>query len=335
MNILGIESSCDDTSAALVSITDGHFSVLSEKTASQIEVHKKYGGVVPEIAGRKHAEHIFPVIEEVLQHQIRPDAIAVTTGPGLITGLLVGVEAAKSLSYLLDIPVVSTNHIEGHIYSTLLKMDQKEILFPALCLIVSGGHTELILMKAHGVYERIGGTRDDAAGECFDKIAKMLDRPYPGGPEISRLATNGNPSTISFPRPMINSDNYDFSFSGLKTAALYWLRDNTLLNDADTSNFCASVEQAIVDVLLAKTKKAIEHFSPQSLILAGGVSANQKLRETLQHNITDIPLFLPPKKYAMDNATMIAVAGYFHAKEKHFTNWKDLEANPNWKLYSS
>lgn len=353
MNILGIESSCDDTSVALVNADSNVFRIISEKTASQIEIHKKYGGVVPEIAGRAHAEKIVPLIEEVMQGQPKPDVIAVTSGPGLITGLLIGVEAAKTLSYLWNVPLIGVNHIDGHIHSVELECDTL-LALPALCLIVSGGHTEIILMKDHGVYERLGTTRDDATGECFDKVAKLLGLEYPGGPKISKLAENGNPQAITFPRPMLREDNLDFSFAGLKTAALYWLRDHTLSamhtnpmqlpagifgtapTDPTINDFCASIEQAIVDVLIKKTLLAANQTKPKTIILAGGVSANKKLRNTLQEEIKrqipDCNFRLPTLAYSMDNAAMIAVAGFYKALKKQYTSWKDLEANPNWRI---
>lgn len=358
MKILGIESSCDDTSVALIEATEEGFFVIAEKTASQIEVHKKYGGVVPEIAGRMHAENIFPIIESVMEGQSKPDVIAVTAGPGLITGLLVGVEAAKTLSYLWNVPLVGVNHIAGHIHSVLINNEQltiNKLEFPALCLIVSGGHTELILMKNHGEYELIGKTRDDAAGECFDKVAKLIGFDYPGGPHISKNATEGNPHAIDFPRPMLNEDNYDFSFAGLKTAALYWLRDHELsaikvnpinlpagifgqTSEPPTLNdFCASFEQAIIDVLVSKTLKAAEQFHPKTIILAGGVAANKKLRETLESsaNSMNYELRTPNLSYCMDNGAMIAVAGYYHALKNNFTPWNEMAVDPNWKVYKN
>jgi len=201
-----------------------------------------------------------------------------------------------------------------------------------ICLIVSGGHTELILMTRHGEYKKIGATRDDAAGECFDKVAKLLGFDYPGGPKISKTAKKGNNKAVNFPRPMIDSNNLDFSFSGLKTAALYHKQDNP---DTDLPDFCASFEQAIVDILIYKTKKAIEMYKPKSVILAGGVSANPKLRKELGQAFDKTPLLLPDTKYTMDNAAMIAVAGYFHAKKKDYTPWKEIVADPNWKVYQN
>lgn len=395
MRILGIESSCDDTSVALVDITNEKIEILAEKTASQIEIHKKYGGVVPEIAGRMHAEKILPVIEEVMKDQDKPDVIAVTSGPGLITGLLVGVEAAKTLSMLWNMPLIGVNHIEGHIYSPFIPnetrqnrveeesfeeknlqytkdkckssaiVSEKSLVvhprdkscYPILALVASGGHSEIILSKKEGQYEKIGGTRDDAAGECFDKVAKLLGFDYPGGPKISKFAEKGNPNAIKFPRPMIDSKDYNFSFSGLKTSALYWLRDHELSamkinpiqqpagifgmqkEEITIHDFCASFEQAIIDLLVGKTMKAIKKYQPKTIILGGGVSANKKLRETLGNEIKEnFPAsnyLIPNPKYAMDNAAMIAVATYHHAKKKEFTNWQDLKAESNWHVYDT
>lgn len=354
MKILGIESSCDDTSVALLENTGTGFVVLAEKTASQIDVHKQYGGVVPEIAGREHAEAIVPLIAEVLKGQEKPDAIAVTAGPGLITGLIIGVEVAKTLSYLENIPLIRTNHMDGHVHSVLLgKEITPEIQFPALCLLVSGGHTELLLMKDHGVYEKLGATRDDAAGECFDKVAKLLGLEYPGGPKISEFALEGNADAIPFPRPMIK-EGLDFSFAGLKTAALYYLQDNELSvggldagmptgifgitpNQPSINDFCASFEQAITDVLVEKTLRAAELYNPKSIILGGGVSANKKIRESLRVALSEecpnATFLTPEKKYAMDNGAMIAAAGYFQAQKNKFTSWKDIQADPNWEVY--
>lgn len=365
MLILGIESSCDDTSVALLDCKNNGCVVLSEKTASQITIHKKYGGVVPEIAGRMHAEKITPLMEEVLKDRQRPDVIAVTAGPGLITGLIVGVEAARALSYAWGIPLVAVNHIEGHIHSVELNNESaqipafagmtKPIEYPALALVVSGGHTELIFIAKKGKYKKIGATKDDAAGECFDKVAKLLGLSYPGGPRISKLAETGDSQAIIFPRPMLHEKNFNFSFSGLKTSALYWLRDHKLAathsnifyktaawlgQSPDTSitinDFCASFEQAIIDTLINKTIKAAEQFKPNTIILAGGVAANKKLRKTLKIEITDrfpkTDIRHPKVDYCMDNAAMIAIAGYHQANRKDFTNWTDIKANPNWEI---
>jgi len=365
MIILGIESSCDDTSVALLETIDTSITVLAQKTASQIDVHKKYGGVVPEIAGREHAEHILPVVEAVLGEwqslnpgKKKPDCIAVTSGPGLITGLLVGIEVAKTLSYLWNIPLVSTNHIEGHMLSVLLKKTGEpsttQIHFPALALVVSGGHTELVLLKDYGNYQIIGRTRDDAAGECFDKVAKLLGLEYPGGPKISKHAETGNTSAIPFPRPMLDVPVYEFSFAGLKTSALYYLQDHSLAvpgstfrsfvagihgqiqQDPTINDFCASFEQAITDVLVEKTLRAAEEYHPKTVILGGGVSANKKVRETLAAELKkmdpSIAFLRPEPMYCMDNCAMIAVAGSFHAQKGEYTPWQQMTADPNWKV---
>lgn len=361
MKILAIESSCDDTAASLIEVQNNTFKILAEKTASQIDIHKIYGGVVPEVAARAHAEKILPLVEEILAGQPKPDAIAVTSGPGLLTALLVGVEAAKNLSYLLDIPLVRVNHLEGHIHSALIPQKDLpeyslDLEFPALCLIVSGGHTEIILMKDYGDYERIGKTADDAAGECFDKTAKILGFEYPGGPKISKFAENGNPTAINFPRPMMKENNYNFSFAGLKTSALYYLRDHELSamevnplsslpagvfgqapsSEVTINDFCASFEQAIVDVLVHKTVRACAEFHPKTVILAGGVSANKRLRNTLTSEVQKfdptIQVRLPDIKYGMDNATMIALASIHHIQKQDFTPWQNLAADPNWHI---
>lgn len=354
MIILAIESSCDDTSVSLLEIKNENGSskkqdikILAEKTASQIEIHKKYGGVVPEIAGRLHAENIVPLIEEILENQKKPDVIAVTAGPGLITGLIVGVEAAKTLSYLKNIPLIKVNHIEGHINS--IKINSKKILeYPNLSLIISGGHTDFILEESEGNYKKIGGTRDDAVGECFDKVAKMLNLEYPGGPKVSFLAKNGNREKIKFPRPMINSSDLDMSFSGLKTAVLYWLKDNKyykrqnlfskILKKTTLNDICASFEQAIIDILIYKTKKALEKYKIKNIIIAGGVSANEELKKQFKKEIEEkikINIFFPETKYAMDNATMIAVAAYKKALKKEYSSWQEIQADPNWEIYQT
>ena len=375
MLILGIESSCDDTSVALVNCSESGHVVIAEKTASQIDIHKKYGGVVPEIAGRMHAEKIVPLIEAVLAGQPKPDAIAVTAGPGLVTGLIVGVEAAKTLSFAWNIPLVAVNHLSGHIHSVELS-PQTTIQFPALALIVSGGHTELARLKSHTDFKILGSTKDDAAGECFDKVAKLLGLPYPGGPQISKLASEGRTDAIEFPRPMLREDNFDFSFAGLKTSALYWMRDNSLViptearsraevsrsllgesliskrdsstpppiggsaqNDSahvTTNDFCASFEQAIVEVLVAKTLRAAEEIKPTTLILGGGVAANKKLRTTLSEAVAamlpNTKMLIPSLPYCMDNGAMIAVAGFYQALQKKFSSWENLSVNPVWHV---
>ena len=353
MFILGIESSCDDTSAALLECDQKGCFVKAEKTASQIEIHKKYGGVVPEIAGRMHAEKIVPLIEEVLRDQPHPEAIAATAGPGLLTGLLVGLEAGRTLAAVWNIPLVPVHHLKGHILSVELNSGEP-ISYPALALVVSGGHTSLVYLKKENDYKILGQTKDDAAGECFDKVAKLLDLPYPGGPRISKLAESGRTDAIPFPRPMLNSGDYDFSFSGLKTSALYWLRDNQLAaattqpinqpagifgiqpNPPTAEDFCASFEQAIVDTLVGKTIKAAKEYQPKTVILGGGVAANKKLRLSLGKALEDLaPVIsyrIPALPYCMDNAAMIAVAGYNELKKEKPPRLEEARTNPNWGL---
>lgn len=341
MRILGIETSCDETAVAMLQASDGlkspKFKVLKNLVYSQIPIHRKTGGVVPEVAAREHVTVIVPMIKKILGKSM-PDLIAVTSGPGLITSLRVGVDAARILSIVKKIPLVGVNHLEGHIYANWLGHEthnMKHATFPALCLIVSGGHTELILMKDHGKYKRIGATRDDAAGEAFDKSAKLLGLLYPGGPEIAKLAEHGNPDAFKFPRPMISSDDYDFSFSGLKTAVR--LAANGLEPTANNKkDFAASIQAAIAEVLVAKTIRAAKEYKVKSVLLAGGVSANKKLREDLGNAVkTFIPdsLFLIPEmKYTTDNAAMIAAAGYIRALKKDFANPLKLEARAQWEL---
>lgn len=353
MKILGIETSCDETAVALLYASGGlkspRFKVLKNLVSSQIPIHRKTGGVVPEVAARNHVEVIVPLIRKVLGKSM-PDVIAVTAGPGLITSLRIGVDAARILSIIKKIPLVGVNHLEGHIYANLLTFNShlSTLSFPALCLIVSGGHTELILMKDHGKYKRIGATRDDAAGEAFDKSAKLMGLPYPGGPEIAKFAEHGNPDAFKFPRPMLDQKgNYsakggpafgwDFSFSGLKTAVRITFQESRIKNkELRLRDFAASIQAAIVEVLVVKTIHAAKEYKVKSVLLAGGVSANKKLREDLGNAVkTFIPdsLFLIPEmKYTTDNAAMIAAAGYIRVCKKDFANPLKLEARANWEL---
>lgn len=340
MIILGLETSCDETAAAIVENKRGVFKVHSNIVSSQIKIHAKTGGVVPEVAAREHIKNILPVVDQALaEGKITPkdiNAIAVTTGPGLITSLIVGVETAKTLSHIWNKPVVSVNHIEAHLYANFV--DNRSVTFPLLALIVSGGHTELILMRKHGHYKLVGKTRDDAAGEAFDKVAKIMKLGYPGGPIISKLASKGNEKTFDLPRPMLKNKTYDFSFSGLKTAVLYETqagkRDfNRASIKADMS---ASFEQATVDVLIKKTARAAKEHKVKTVLLAGGVAANKKLRadlkKELKREVPKVKLLLPDLNYCTDNAAMIAVAGYFHAKKKEFTSVDEIKVDPNWEL---
>ena len=317
MLILGIESSCDETAAAVV--RDGN-EILSSIISSQIDLHRPYGGVVPELASREHLENIDPIVREALAkagvEASDIDGIAVTNGPGLIGSLLVGVSYAKALAYGLGIPFIGVNHIEGHFYSVIF--ENPPIEFPALALIVSGGHTNLFYVPEEGKYKLISRTRDDAAGEAFDKIAKMLGLGYPGGPAIERLARSGDPKKIKFPIAKISDGRPDFSFSGLKTAVSRYLRENELVPTSDggeiaqwTIDVAAGVQESIVRSLVRTMEKAAIELSPKTLIVAGGVACNEALRTASKAVATKlgIPVYFPTKHLSTDNAAMIAAAG--------------------------
>lgn len=337
MNILSIETSCDETSAAIVKDDNGIIEVISNIISSQINIHKEYGGVVPEIAARHHVININPVIDEAMQSakvtKDDIDLIAVTSGPGLITSLIVGTEAAKSLALAWDKPVIAVNHMYAHLAANFLN---NKIKFPALALIVSGGHTELIILKDHNNFKKIGQTVDDAAGEAFDKVAKLLGLGYPGGPAISKLAENGNANAFDLPRPMINSKDFNFSFSGLKTAVLYKLKEINLKDKNDVSDMCASFQQAAVDVLIAKTISAAKKHNVKTVFMAGGVAANKKLRQELENKTkdSDLEFFVPEFEYCTDNAAMIGIAASYLADKKmpKMDNYKKIKADPNWEL---
>ncbi|MFH0853698.1 MAG: tRNA (adenosine(37)-N6)-threonylcarbamoyltransferase complex transferase subunit TsaD [bacterium] len=339
MIILGIETSCDETSVCVLERGRDQFIIRSHFLSSQISTHAKYGGVVPEVAARMHVEVITPGLKVALmQAKITlkdVDAIAVTAGPGLITSLLIGIEAARTLAWSVKKPLVAVNHLEGHLYANWLSNTIGNNPFPALGLIVSGGHTELVLMKNHGQYKKLGQTRDDAAGEAFDKVAKLMGLGYPGGPILSKLAEKGNPKSYNWPRPMLNSQNLDFSFAGLKTAVRYYL-DKHRVTKKQLPDLAASFEQAVVDVLVYKTLRALKSNKVKTLLLAGGVSANTRLRSELARAVSkkhpQINYLQPNLKYCTDNAAMIATAGYFHAVKKDFTPWQKLDADPNWEL---
>jgi len=361
MYILGIETSCDDTAVAVIGAKGGFnkpsFSVLANTSYSQVAIHKKFGGIVPNLASRAHLEKIIPTIKEALRvAKTKPDKIdliAVTRGPGLMPSLLIGVNTARALAYRFRKPIVGVNHIEGHIFSNWLPpvrestkheaRSTKKIEFPALILVVSGGHTELILMKDYGKYKIIGQTLDDAAGECFDKTARLLGLGFPGGPAIAAEALKFKIENlklkISLPRPMINSKDYNFSFSGLKTAVLY-LYNNLTAQDCSSNNvrpaMAVEVQNAIVDVLTAKTVKAIKNLNPKTVMIAGGVSANKALREKMAEEFESykIPFLMPDTSHATDNAAMIAAAGYFEyiQKKPAKDSWKNLVADANLRL---
>lgn len=314
MLILGIETSCDETGAAVVQ--DGS-RVLSNHLASQREIHQSFGGVVPELACRRHIE----VIDQVVAGALRDasislsdiDAVAVTAGPGLFGALVVGVSFAKSLAYALGVPLVAVNHLEGHILSVLL--EGMSLSFPAVSLVVSGGHTNLYYMPEFGQYHLVGATADDAAGEAFDKAAKMLGLGYPGGPIIDELAAQGKGDEIPFPRPFLLAESLGFSFSGLKTALRYYLeRTGPEGGRAALPHVAASFQRAIVDVLVGKTVRAIKKYSARSLIVSGGVAANSLLRDQIREKADSLGVLLqiPSPSYCTDNGAMIAAAGYYH-----------------------
>jgi N6-L-threonylcarbamoyladenine synthase len=322
MLVLGIESSCDETAAAVV--RDGR-EILSSVISSQIEIHRKYGGVVPEIASREHLEKIEPIVEAALEKANvsleEMDGIAVTTGPGLIGSLLVGVSYAKALAFALDKPIVGVNHIEGHVYS--VAFENPPIQYPALALIVSGGHTNVFFVPEEGKYKNIARTRDDAAGEAFDKVAKMLGLSYPGGPIIEKLALTGDSKKIKFSLPKISDGRPDFSFSGLKTAVSKYVRENDIkaVEAGETPNqqihdLAASFQFSVVRQLMVTLEKLMEEYRPQTLIVAGGVACNKALREaanTLGEKFK-IPVYFPSPHLSTDNAAMIAAAGTAHLK---------------------
>jgi N6-L-threonylcarbamoyladenine synthase len=390
--ILGIESSCDETSAAVLLKDQQGIKILSNIVASSALLQSKYGGIIPEQAAREQVKAIIPVIREALETaSCKPadiDAIAVTEGPGLIGSLLVGVETAKVLSLIWQKPLIPVNHLIGHFYANWI--DQSSVVggqlldesqsawpagrqvislsetdkqktdkplsgnrelktenwappsFPCLGLLVSGGHTDLVIFESHGKHKYLGGTRDDAAGECFDKCARILGLPYPGGPQISKLAQSGNPRKYNLPRPMFDSDDYDFSFSGLKTAV------SNLINQQPTTNnqspdLCASIEQAIVDCLIDKTVRAAQNFNIEQIIVSGGVAANTRLRDELKRVcklkivgqrpispwLKNCKLFFPPPILCTDNAAMIASAAFF---QKSIKDPEGLQANTNLSL---
>ncbi|MBU1132181.1 tRNA (adenosine(37)-N6)-threonylcarbamoyltransferase complex transferase subunit TsaD [Patescibacteria group bacterium] len=351
MIILGIETSCDETAASIVRADNGCFQVVSNVVASQVKTHAKYGGVVPEVAARLHIQKILPIIESALENAKvkieNVDCIAVCAGPGLMSSLLIGVETAKTLAMVLHKPLIRTNHIEGHLYSVFAGKNDAEqkIRFPAIALVVSGGHSQIILMKDFLKYKLIGETRDDAAGEAFDKAAKIMDLGYPGGPAISNEADKLDGRTSEFniklPRPMLNSDNFNFSFSGLKTAVLYKWRDLKLsLNKKQLERarreLAVEFQNAVVECLVSKTMRAAQANKAKTIVLGGGVSANKALRESLESAVAEeLPrakLLTPLMEMTGDNAAMIAIAGYFHAKGKDFIVPEELTADPNWEL---
>lgn len=375
--ILAIESSCDETAAAVIlgnlKSKLPRFQILSSVIKSQIPLHQKFGGVVPEVAARAHVQNILPVVKKALVDagaSLTPnplalspviDYLAVTSGPGLIASLIVGTEFAKGLAYALGKPILPVNHMAGHLYSAFGHLpsipslrrparlwrsgggNKGVVKFPVIALIVSGGHTMIVLMRDYYNYKVIGSTLDDAAGEAFDKVAKLLGLPYPGGPTISKLAESGK-STINFPRPMLNSKNYDFSFSGLKTAVYYHIRDYPLPSlslgrDRErlqtTANIARSFEDAVVDVLVSKTLRAAQGHKAKTVTLSGGVAANKKLRDTLMVNCQrlHVKCIVPPARLCTDNAAMIAIAAYFKLKNGFQpVAYSQVKADSSWEI---
>lgn len=354
MKILGIETSCDETACAILQNDNKSIQILSNIISSSANLQEKYGGIIPEKAAREQLKFIIPVIESALKQadckigQI--DAIAVTQGPGLIGSLLVGVETAKTLALVFKKPLIPINHLIGHFYANWIGHTPK---FPCIGLLVSGGHTDLVLFTDHGKYKYLGGTRDDAVGECFDKCARLLGFSYPGGPKISKLAQNGNPKKFPLPRPMIDSNNFDFSFSGLKTAFINlveekfrtskkahtdigssWKEVSDSKNNQDLADLCASLETAAIEVLVKKAALAVLRHKANQIVVAGGVAANQKLAEFLvktikTKNSSREVIFIPPPILCTDNAAMIAASAFFIKKE---INPLKLQANPNLSL---
>ena len=352
MKILAIDTSCDDTCVSIIKIQNPkskiqNFEIVSNEISSQVKLHAKYGGVYPFLAKREHIKNLPHVFKQATK-DIRLseiDFIAVTVGPGLEPCLWQGINFAKDLSKKLNKPLIAVNHIEAHILANFIgekpenqETRKIETIFPAICLVVSGGHTQLILMRGIGKYKLIGETRDDAAGECFDKAARILGLGYPGGPAIAKIAAQrikGSRTSIILPRPMIHQKNYDFSFSGLKTAVLYKIRSTKsedLKKKEFISSMCKEVQQAIIDVLIKKTIKAIKDYRAKSIILGGGVAANEELRkqfkEKIKKEIPDTRYLIPDTKYCTDNAAMIGVVAFFHQKDIK----KDIEAKANLRI---
>jgi len=334
--ILGVETSCDETAAAVVA--DGR-RILSNVVASQVELHASYGGVFPEMASRAHVEAILPVMERALREaHLGPgevDAVAVTYGPGLVGSLLVGVNAAKGLALGRSLPLVPINHLEAHIYAHWLETDAEgsapaDLSFPLLALIVSGGHTELTLVKGHGDYVYLGGTLDDAAGEAFDKVGRLLDLPYPGGPSIEKAAKKGNPAVFPLPRAWLEG-GYDFSFSGLKTAVVRLVEQyERPLQEEMVANIAASFQESVVDVLAEKAVAAAAEHEVKAILLCGGVSANKALQATVRER-APLPVYYPPPVLCTDNAAMIAACGHFRFRAGVRAGW-ELDVEPGLRL---
>jgi N6-L-threonylcarbamoyladenine synthase len=334
--ILAVESSCDETACAIV---ENGRALLSSVVASQMEIHARYGGVYPEVASRQHVLSVTPVVEQALAQAHLTlgdiDALAVTQGPGLAGSLVVGMNMAKGLALGAGLPLVGVNHLEGHLYSAWVYNATNEAVppapqFPLMALLVSGGHTELNLMTDHLTYQRLGSTLDDAAGEAFDKVSRLLELGYPGGPAIQKAAEEGDPNRFKFPRAWLEG-TWDFSFSGLKTAVLYEVRELKKKSNAmPTADLAASFQKAVVDVLFKKTMDAARKFGAKEVLVAGGVSANRALRDIFRSQ-TDFPVHIPPLSLCTDNAAMIASAGYHRFALGHVSQF-DIDVLPTWPL---
>ena len=350
VRMLGIETSCDETSIALLEIEGDDVRIVSHEIASQISVHQEYGGVVPEVAARLHVAETVLLLDRLFgkvsdknstpryeQFNDKIDAIAVTKGPGLATALRVGIEAARTLAAASGKPLLGVNHLEGHLASAWLVPENRRIWkFPVLVLLVSGGHTELVLMRDFGVYEVVGRTRDDASGEAFDKTAKLMGLPYPGGPQIEKLAALGDNHAFDFPRPMIQDGSLDFSFSGLKTAVRnVWQGLSPVDQDKYRADLAASILQAIIDVLVVKTMKAVRLYHPRAVCIVGGVSASRPLQEYLSQAVNEdgqAIMLAPARGLHTDNGAMIAAAGYWHFLKGERHDWVSLDAEPEMDL---
>ena len=333
--ILAIETSCDETACAVL---ENGRALLSSIVASQMDIHARYGGVFPEVASRQHVLSIIPVVEETLSQSNLTlkdiDAVAVTRGPGLAGSLVVGMNMAKGIALGMNLPIIGVNHLEGHIYSSWVHNANEhapaEPQFPLMALLVSGGHTELNLMTDHLTYKRLGSTLDDAAGEAFDKVARLLGLPYPGGPSVQRAAENGDPTRFKFPRAKLDHP-YDFSFSGLKTAVLYEVNDLKKKQPTlPVEDLAASFQATVVDVLFSKTLQAARDHNAKEILVAGGVSANRALREAFQSQ-DEFRVHIPPFSLCTDNAAMIAAAGYYRYALGHVSDMA-MDVQPTWPL---
>jgi N6-L-threonylcarbamoyladenine synthase len=329
MKTLGIETSCDETAIA---VYDSEQGIIGESVFSQIKMHAEYGGVVPELASRDHCVKIISVLKEAIKDvDLKSiDQVAYTSGPGLLGALLIGESFAQGISSALNIPLIPINHLEGHLMSPV--MEFPEITTPYISLLVSGGHSMIVDVKDRGDYQILGQSQDDAVGEAFDKVGKLLGLPYPGGPHIEKLALKGNPKSYDFPRPMIHSDNLDLSFSGLKTSVLYTVRDIENITDQIKADIAASFQQAVIDVLTKKIKKSVELSGRSNVIIAGGVAANNALREAIKEleSVLNIRVYYPSLKYCGDNAAMIAFVGSLRSSDKIQVNGSSVRAR--WPL---